>query len=61
MPGTLKVVLVLAVIIVLIRFRVRLSITLLGASIALGLLFHLTPTQIAQGFYTGALDPETRS
>jgi len=36
MPGTLKVVLVLAVIIVLIRFRVRLNITLLGASIALG-------------------------
>jgi integral membrane protein (TIGR00529 family) len=59
MAGTLKVILALAVIIVLIRFRVRLSITLLGASIALGLLFHLTPTQIAQGFYAGALDPET--
>ena len=59
MPGTLKVILVLAVIVVLIRFRVRLSITLLGASIALGLLFHLTPIQIAQSFYTGASDPET--
>ena len=59
MPGTLRVILVLAVIIILIRFRVRLSITLLGASIALGLLFRLTLTQIAQGFYAGALDPET--
>ncbi len=59
MLGTLKVILVLAVILVLIRLRVRLSITLLGASVALGLLFHLNPTQIAQGFYTGALHSET--
>jgi len=59
MPGILKVILILAGIIILIRFRVPLSITLLGGSVALGFLFHLTPIQIAQGFYKGASDPDT--
>jgi uncharacterized protein len=59
MPDSLKIILVLVGIIVLIRFKVALSITLLGASATLGLLFHLSPNQIAMGFYKGASDPET--
>jgi len=59
MPDTLKVVLVLIAIIALIRFKVALSLSLFGASILLGVLFHLTPAQLARAFYRGALDPET--
>ena len=59
MPDFLKIILVLVGIVVLIRFKVALSITLLGASATLGLLFHLSPNQVAAGFYKGALDPET--
>jgi uncharacterized protein len=59
MSDFLKIILVLVGIIALIRFKVALSITLLGASATLGLLFHLSPNQIAMGFYKGASDPET--
>ncbi len=55
----LKIVLILAAILTLIRYKVPLSITLLGSSVALGFLFHLSPWQMGKGFLNGALDAET--
>ena len=59
MPDYLKIVLILIGILVLIRFKVALSITLLSSAAVLGLFFHLSPTKIAVAFFNGARDPET--
>jgi len=59
MPDSLKIVIILIGILILIRFKVALSITLLGSAAVLGLLFHLPLSKIALSFFNGALDPET--
>ncbi len=46
-------------ILILVRFRVPLSVTLLGSAAALGFLFNLSIPQVAAGFFTGAVDYET--
>ncbi len=55
----LKIVLVLGIILTLIRFKVPLSATLLGSSVAMGFLFHLSPARIASGSLHAAFDPDT--
>lgn len=59
MPGTLKIILILAIIILLIRFKVALSITLLSSAALLGFFFRLSPSQIGVSFVKGGLAPET--
>lgn len=59
MPVTLKIILILAGIVILIRLRVPLSLTLLGSAVGLGFLFRLPPPQLAATIFKGAADPET--
>ncbi len=54
-----KILIILTAILTLIRFKVPLSATLLGSSVALGFLFHLSPLRIATGSFHAAFDPET--
>jgi hypothetical protein len=56
---TLKVMVVITAILILVRFRVPLSATLLGSAAALGFLFKLSIPQVAAGFFKGAVDYET--
>ena len=42
MPALLKITLILAAILILIRFKVALSITFLSSAVALGFLFNLS-------------------
>jgi uncharacterized protein len=50
---------VITAILILVRFRVPLSATLLGSAAALGFLFKLSIPQVAAGFFKGAVDYET--
>jgi uncharacterized protein len=59
MPDYLKIILILIGILVLIRFKVALSVTLLSSAAVLGLFFNLSPSKIAVAFFNGARDPET--
>ncbi len=59
MPDYLKIILILIGILVLIRFKVALSITLLSSAAVLGFFFNLSPPKIAVAFFNGARDPET--
>lgn len=59
MPDSVKIVIILIGILVFIRFKVALSVTLLCSAAALGLLFNLSLSKIALSFFNGALDPET--
>ncbi len=49
MPATLKVILILAGIVVLIRLKVPLSVTLIGSAVGLGFLFRLPLPQLGHG------------
>jgi hypothetical protein len=55
----IKIGIVIAAIILLIRLKIRLSITLLGSAAAIGVLFGLSPAQMADAAFNGFLDPET--
>ena len=59
MPDILKIIIILAAILILLRFKVALSITLLGSAVVLGILFNLPISKICGAFLKGALDPET--
>ena len=59
MPDLLKIILILAAILLLIRLKVPLSATLLSSAAVLGFLFHLSLPRIGMSFYRGALDAET--
>ena len=58
MPDFLKILFILAGIILLIRLKVALSLTLLVSAIVLGFLFHLSPAGIGESFLKALLDPE---
>jgi uncharacterized protein len=58
MPDFLKIVLILAGIIILIRLKVALSLTLLASAVVLGFLFHLSIEGIARGILKALLDFE---
>jgi uncharacterized protein len=55
----LKILLILAAILLLVRFRVALSINLLCSAVVLGLLFNLPLKKIGECSFRGATDPET--
>jgi integral membrane protein (TIGR00529 family) len=59
MSALLKITLILAAILIFIRFKVALSITLLSSALALGFLFNLSLPKIGLSFFKGAMDPET--
>src|SRR4030042_4509446 len=59
MPDYLKIILILIGILVLIRFKVALSVTLLSSAAVMGFFFNLSPSKIAIAFFNGARDPET--
>ncbi len=59
MPDSLKIVAILMGILIFIRFKVALSITLLCSAAVLGLLFNLALSRIALSFFNGAFDSET--
>ncbi|MDI6754648.1 MAG: DUF401 family protein [Thermodesulfobacteriota bacterium] len=59
MPDILKITIIIAAILILIRFKVALSITLLGSAVALGFLFNLSLSQVGASFFKGALNTET--
>ena len=59
MPDSLKIIFILAAILILIRFKVALSLTLLSSAVALGFLFQLAPARIGMSVFKGALDKET--
>lgn len=59
MPDILKLVLILAAILFLIRFKVPLSLTLLGSAAVLGLLFGLSFSRVGLSFFRGASHSET--
>jgi integral membrane protein (TIGR00529 family) len=59
MPDSLKIIFILALILILIRFQVALSLTLLSSAVALGFLFQLAPVKIGMSVIRGALDKET--
>jgi integral membrane protein (TIGR00529 family) len=59
MPDVLKITFILAAILILLRFKVALSVTLLGSAVALGFLFKLPISKIGVSFFKGALDIET--
>jgi hypothetical protein len=59
MPDSLKIISILGAILLLIRFKVALSLTLLSSAVALGFLFQLAPAKIGMSVFKGALDQET--
>ena len=59
MPAYLKIIFILTGILVLIRFKVALSVTLLLSAAVLGVFFNLSFSKIAMAFFKGARDPET--
>jgi integral membrane protein (TIGR00529 family) len=59
LPDVLKIIIILAAILILLRFKVALSLTLLGSAAALGFLFKLPLSKIGGSFLKGALDSET--
>lgn len=59
MPGSLIIIFILIAILLLIRFRVALSINLLSSAVVLGFLFNLPLDKIAECSFRGATDPET--
>ena len=58
MPDYLKILFILGGIILLIRLKVALSLTLLVSAVILGFLFHLSPTGIGESILKALLDPE---
>ncbi len=59
MGDLLKIGIIIVAIILLIRLKIRLSITLLGSAAAIGVLFGLSPEQMTAAALNGFLDPET--
>ena len=59
MGDLLKIGFIILAIILLIRLKVRLSVTLLGSAAVIGLLFGLSPAQMAAAAQSGFLAPET--
>ncbi len=59
MPDFLKIIFILISILLLIRFRIALSINLLSNAVALGFLFNLPLDKIGECSFRGAMDPET--
>jgi len=59
MLDILKILAILVAIVILIRFKVALSFTLLGSALALGFLFRLPIGRIGTGFFTAAVEGET--
>src|SRR3989304_1043176 len=58
MPDFLKILFILGGIILLIRLKVALSLTLLVSAVVLGFLFRLSPAGIGEGILKALLDPE---
>jgi len=58
MPDFLKILFILAGIILLIRLKVALSLTLLVSAVVLGFLFGLSPAGIGRSILKALLDPE---
>src|SRR5512139_1899365 len=58
MPDFLKILFILAGIIILIRLKVALSLTLLVSAVVLGFLFGLSPAGIGGSILKAILDPE---
>ncbi len=59
MGDLVKLGIIIAAIILLIRLKLRLSITLLSSAVAIGLLFGLSPAQMIAAVRKGFLDAET--
>jgi integral membrane protein (TIGR00529 family) len=59
MSAILKILLIIGSILILVRFRIRLSVILWLAAAFLGFLFQLPPLQIGLGFLYGTSDPGT--
>jgi integral membrane protein (TIGR00529 family) len=59
MSAIFKILLIIGSILLLVRFRIRLSVILWLAAAFLGFLFQLPPLQIGLGFLYGTLDPGT--
>jgi integral membrane protein (TIGR00529 family) len=59
MSAILKILLIIGSILILVRFRIRLSVILWLAAAFLGFLFQLPPLQIGLGFLYGTADPGT--
>ncbi len=59
MGDLIKIGIIIAAIILLIRLKVRLSLTLLGSAAVVGVLFGLSPAQMVAAALSGFLDAET--